>query len=132
VTVTLPEYYPGATTAWQLVERRRLVARTQPAVDGQPATVDFGQLDSDEQWLVDRSVVSVTGDDDTAAAVRLYDGDVGADNLLDGSDRGGFDVAEYPTGLLVSPSSRLTAQWVGLAAGAVGTISVQVRIERRG
>jgi hypothetical protein len=125
--VTLPVPVPVAK-GWQLADLRPVQRRSEPAADGL-ATIELQQLGPDEIWLVDHMVVVC---DSTAPTVlRLYAGTVSPLALLDGSDSGNFDVAEWPTGLLVSQSTSLIAQWSGVDDGATAVLTLQARIMRR-
>jgi hypothetical protein len=123
----LPVEYPSAA-AWYLAER--VTVRAQTAAAAGVATLDLGQLDSSEQWLIERVVCSSTSTARTR--LRLYESYPTPLNFLSGTDDGNFCEADYPTGLLVQPSRSLVAQWSGADAGAVCTLAVQVQIHRRG
>jgi hypothetical protein len=127
MTIPLPRPIPS-TSQWQLQGYRR-VSMTSPPAAGGIATARFGQLGTDEQWLIDRAVVSCSSTSGTT--VRLYDGDPSVSRLLSGSNTGNYDEADYPQGLLLDAGGELVAVWSGAGDGAVGTISVQARILRR-
>jgi hypothetical protein len=68
----------------------------------------------------------------TATKFRLYAGSIGPSAFRDGSDTGNFDVADWPAGLLFRGSrGSLFGQWVGASTGAVGTVTLQVRVLRQ-
>jgi hypothetical protein len=125
--VTLPVSL-SATSAWQLVDWIDEQQSSAPATGG-VATVEFDQLEQDEMWLIDHAVIQCPGENGTV--LRIYDGGVHPLRLLDGSDRGDFDVADWPAGLRIRPSSFLVAQWVGVLDGSVATLTLQARRLRR-
>jgi hypothetical protein len=125
--VNLPTYDAPASS-WQLADFLRLTLRTEPAADG-TATVDAGQLDDSELWLIDHAVIQCGSA--TQTTLRLYESFADPLRLLSGSDRGNFDEADYPGGLQLAPSASLVAVWSGATAGARGVLSIQGRIMRR-
>jgi hypothetical protein len=127
VSIAVPSALPSAA-GWQFSDWQE-VQRSAPASAAGVATIELGQLSDAEMWLVDRSVAYCTSS--TATTMRLYLNSVGATSFRDGTLSGNFDVAEYPRGLLVRPSSGLVAQWTGCAAGAVATLTLQVQVHRR-
>jgi hypothetical protein len=125
--VTLPTSV-STSSQWQLVDWRRARLSSAPAVGG-VATIDVGQLPDGEMWLLDHMVAQC---DSTAATVmRLYEDSPQPLNLLDGSNKGNFDVADWPGGLLVRSSTSLIAQWAGASDGAIATLTLQARVLRR-
>jgi len=126
VTLTLPVQLPTAG-GWTLADYGRTRMRTTPAAGGL-ATIDMGQLDGNEMWLVDHAVVYC--DSSTSTALRWYESTVAPDALLDGSNSGNFDVGDWPVGLQVAPTQSLVAQWSGASDGAVGVVSIQYRVLR--
>jgi hypothetical protein len=130
MSVVLPYPAPTAGAAgWALSDWRELQLSTAAADDGR-ATLELPQVPSDEVWLIDRAVAAC--DSAAPTQLRLSIGAVHALALRDGTSRGNFDVTEYPQGLLVRPSTQLLAQWTGAADGAVGVLTVQLRVFRRG
>lgn len=127
MTIPLPQSIP-TTTQWQLMDRR-YITRSSPPAAGGIASVVFPPLDSAEMWLIDRAVASC--DSSTPTKLRLYDGAAEVVRLLSGSDRGAYDEADYPGGLLLEPTSQVLAEWSDASAGAVGTIRLQVQVYRR-
>lgn len=126
--VTLP-VYTGSATAWQLVDFLNVQLRSDPAAGGR-ASIDAGQLDPDEMWLVDHMVVWC--DSAPATTVRLYESMADPLRLLDGSRTGNFDVADWPSGLQVRPSTSLLAVWEGAGQGSRGVLTLQGRRMVRG
>lgn len=127
MTIPLPSSIATASQ-WQLVDWTDPQLQSQPAV-GSVATIEVPQLASDEMWLVDRAVIVC--DSSTATTMRLYRDAISPRNIRSGSSHGNFDEADYPGGLLVRPTSRLVAQWVGASAGAIATLTLQARVLRR-
>jgi hypothetical protein len=127
MSVALPFSVP-TSAGWQLADTK-WVRRRSAAAAGGVATIDVGQLGSEEMWLLDHAVVQCTSSASTR--LRLYETVVDPLQLLDGSDKGNFDVADWPAGLLLSPGTSLVAQWTGAAAGAVAALTLQVRVLRR-
>lgn len=124
MTLVLPVPQPTAAAGWQVYAYRTVSSQTQPAAGG-VATLTLPQLDSGVQWLIDHAVVQSTSTSYTK--LRLYDSQVSPLALLDGSDSGNFDVADWPNGLTVRPGAQLIAQWSNAHDGSVGTIALQVR-----
>lgn len=114
----------SAAASWQLVDFLNVQLRSAPAAGGQ-AVLDVGQLDPDEMWLLDHMVVSC--DSTARTTLRLYESVVDPQRILDGSSTGNFDVADWPAGLQVRPSTSLIAVWVGASTGARGVIALQGR-----
>jgi len=126
--VVLPTALPAAA-GWAFSDYVSLTQQSQPATGG-TATIELPQLDHDEQWLIDRLVVTCTST--TSTALRLYDSAVTLARLLDTTATGNLNTADYPAGLLVRPSSVLIAQWTNASTGAVGSLTVQARKLVRG
>lgn len=118
----------AVAAGWNLIDYRATQRQSAPAVAG-VAQLELEQLDADEMWLIDHAVVACTSS--SATSVRLYAGAVSDVALIDGSASGNFDVADWPNGLLLPSSSNLIARWSGASAGAVGTLTVQLRVMRR-
>lgn len=128
MTVLLPQPI-SASAGWQQIDWLVNSYSSQPAAGGM-ATITCDQLDGDTMWLIDHMVVSCTSGG--ATALRLYDSVVSPVHVLDGTDAGNFAVGEWPAGLMVRSSSSLIAQWTGATDGAIGLMSIQARILRRG
>ncbi|MBN9327979.1 hypothetical protein [Cellulomonas sp. 73-145] len=124
----MPVQVGGSAAGWTLVDFIELNAVTAAAAGG-VATAQFAQLDTSELWLVDHAVVSCTSS--TATSVRWYRDSVDPRRLLDGSNSGNFDVADWPQSLQVQPGASLLVQWSGASAGAIGTCTLQARRLRR-
>lgn len=124
--VAVPTALPSAS-GWQFYDWTE-VQGSAAAVDG-VAVVELDQLDPGEMWLIDRAVIVCDSDTDTAA--RLYVDGVDPSRIRSGSAWGNFDEAEYPSGLLLRPSSRLVARWDGCSAGATAALTLQARVYRR-
>jgi hypothetical protein len=127
VTVEIPIPLPSAT-GWVLRDYVSLQLRSAAAA-GSAAQVEFRQLDGDEMWVIDHAVVVCNSN--TPTTVRWYAGSIADLALLDGSSAGNFDVADWPAGLVIQPTSSLIALWSGASAGAVGTVTLQARVLRR-
>jgi len=123
MAVVLPRSLPAAS-GWALIDWQQLQAQSDPAAGG-TATIEFPQLGADEQWLIDRLVITCTSAAPTT--FRLYDSAVTLPRMLDTTSSGNLNTADYPAGLLVRPASTLIAQWTGAGAGAVGAVVVQAR-----
>ncbi len=121
--VTLPTSQ-AAAAGWQLLDFVNVQLRTAPAADGQ-AALDAGQLDPEEMWLLDHMVISC--DSTTKTTLRLYESVVDPLRILDGSSTGNFDVADWPAGLQLRPSTSLVAVWTSASAGARGVLTLQGR-----
>lgn len=126
--IILPTATGGTATGWALVDFQIVQRTTDPAAGG-TATLTLPQLAFDELWLVDHAVVSCTSQ--TSTTVRWYADTVDPARLLDGSDTGNFDVADWPAGLQLAPGSCLVSVWSGADDGAVGVLTLQARVLRR-
>lgn len=124
----LPTQLPTAA-GWALRDYAEVTGQSGPATAAGVATLELTQLDGDEMWLVDHAVASCTSA--AATELRWYASTVADRALLDGTGRGNFDVADWPAGLRISPSQSLIARWTGATPGAVGTLTLQLRVLRR-
>lgn len=120
--VILPTPLPVAA-AWHVHEWRTV--RASAIAEAGIATITLDQLGEGEQWLIDHAVITCSSS--TPTTLRLYDTQADELHLLDGSRAGGFDVADWPAGLLVPPGGCLIARWVGASAGARATLGLQLR-----
>lgn len=127
MALNLPVEAPAAA-GWGLADFLNLHVQTNPATEGR-ATLDAGQLDPDELWLIDHMVASCTSASRTT--LRLYWSAPDPLRILDGTASGNFNVADWPAGLQLHPSTSLVAVWEGADDGAVGTLALQGRIMRR-
>lgn len=125
MTIPLPQPIPSAS-GWQFSDWRPIKATSGPASSAGVATITLDPVPDTEQWLLDRAIVQCTGV--AGPLARVYEGNVNATSLLDGSNTGRFDVAEWPNGLLVRPSTSLVIQWTGCDVGAVATFRAQARV----
>lgn len=125
--IALPSALPSAS-GWQVVDWADPTLSSDQAAGG-VATITLDPLPPTDMWLLDHMVVSCTSS--TATVLRLYANSVGPGYFRDGAENGNFSVGDWPTGLLVRPSSSLIAQWVGCSAGAVGTLTLQARVLRQ-
>lgn len=125
----LPTAAAAPIAQWTLQDWGAPTRASAPAKADGVARVEFDQLDTDVQWLIDRAVVSCTSGSLTSC--RLYDTDTSPTNLLSGTASGNFDEAEYPAGLLVREMRRLVVVWTGCDVGAVGSVRLQTRVMRR-
>jgi hypothetical protein len=123
----LPGQLP-AFAGWQLVDYRS-DGLTTAAASGGAATGALDQVPTDQLWIVDHAVAFCTSAAPTT--LRLYSDSAQPQYLLDGTDDGNFDVADWPNGLQLVPGRSLLAVWSGATDGAVGTITVQMRILQR-
>jgi len=120
----------GSASGWQLADYLDLSLVSQPADASGTAIATGRQLDLSELWLIDHMVCSCpTSSPNTA--LRLYSGQIGAGFLLDGSDSGSFDVADWPNGLQLQPTRQLVAVWTGCTPGDRGSLTLQARALRR-
>jgi hypothetical protein len=80
-------------------------------------------------WLIDHMVAQC--DSSTPTVMRLYRNGVSRRAIRDGTDAGNFSVADWPSGLLMRPTTSLVAQWTGASAGATAILTVQARVLTR-
>ncbi len=129
MTLQLP--VPLATASgWQLSDfRPEVVLRSLPVKAGETAAIAYGdQLDLSELWLIDHAVSTCTSS--TKTVLRMYAGAPGG-VILDGTDSGNFQVADWPAGLQLAPGRQLCAVWSGASVGAVAELVLQVRVMRQ-
>lgn len=123
----LPVQLP-AFAGWQLVDYRQAGLTTEPAAAGACQGL-LAQVPTDQLWIVDHAVAYCTSA--TSTVLRMYSDAAQPQYLLDGTDDGNFDVADWPNGLQLVPGRSLLAVWSGAADGAVGTLTVQMRVMQR-
>jgi hypothetical protein len=128
VGVILPVSVAGTAAGWELVDYRQ-VQLTATAGDDGRAVVEVPPLSQDELWLVDHAVVACSSTAPTS--VRWYQDTETPARLLDGSDAGNFDVADWPAGLQLVPGAALLVVWSGATAGAAAAVTMQARVLRR-
>lgn len=128
MTVILPESRQGTASGWALTDFRTIQGHTDPAAGG-ACSLALPDVEANELWLIDHMVVAC--DSTTPTTLRLYNGREDPLGLLDGSDRGNFDVADWPTGLHLASTRFLLAVWSGASDGARGVLTVQYRSLRR-
>lgn len=125
---SLPTYAAPASAAsggWRLTDRIIRTYRATADASG-VATVTSLQLDSGFAWSVEHMVCySSSG---ARSSFRLYDSAVDPAQLLDGTDAGNFGVADWPTGLLLLPSTQLVGQWTGADVGAACRLRLQASV----
>jgi hypothetical protein len=124
-----PQQVVYTASQWTLADYVTKQLRSTAAGADGLCTITFPQLDDNQLWLVDHAVAYCTST--TPTTVRLYANAISDLNLLDGSAGGNFDVADWPRGLQVQPTTSLLVQWAGASLGAVGTITVQAESLRR-
>ena len=128
----LPTYAGPASAAsggWALVDR---IVRTYKATADAGGTATFTglQLDTGQAWSIEHMVCQTSSS--AVSSFRLYDSVVDPLQLLDGTDAGNFGVADWPTGLLLLPSTQLVGQWTGADAGASCRVRLQASIYQVG
>lgn len=126
MTVPLPQPI-ASSSRWQLFDWIDQQYTSGPAAGG-IAHIELPQLASNERWQLTHMVCSCSST--SATSLRLYLGSATVPNLRDGTDSGNFNVADWPAGLMVPPSSALIAQWSGASDGATGTLTLQASIYR--
>jgi hypothetical protein len=127
--LVLPQSVGGTATGWALADYMpEVVLRSPKVAVGETTATAYGeQLPNDVLWLIDHAVTSCTSA--TATSLRMYSGAGGL--LIDGTDEGNFQVADWPNGLQVAPGRQLVAVWSSADVGSVGTLALQVRVLRR-
>lgn len=128
MSVVVPVPVGGTAAGWSLVDFRSYRAST-PAAAGGLASLQLPQLDPTELWIIDHAVVSCTSS--TPTSVRWYADTATPAQLLDGSNAGNFDVADWPAGLQLAPGTGLLVVWSGASNGAIGSLALQARVLRR-
>jgi len=119
----------ASVSQWTFTDWRDIKATSAGADPFGVATITLDPVPDGEQWLLDRAVIQCTGA--LNGHMRMYANSFTALELLDGTDTGRFDVAEWPSGLLVRTAAALVIQWTGCDAGAVGRFRAQARVFRR-
>lgn len=128
----LPVYNPPASAqsgGWQLVDRITRAYSATADASG-TATVSSLQLDAGLFWSIEHMVCWASSG--ARSTFRLYENTVDPLQLMDGTDAGNFCVADWSTGLLLSPSSLLLMQWTGADVGAACRVRLQASVLRTG
>ena len=128
--VILPQAVAGTAAGWVLTDFANPPQLISAPAAGGTCRVALPTLDLTARWSIDHAVVACTST--TTTSVRWYADVVDAAHLLDGSGSGNFDVADWPAGLQLAPGSTLLVVWTGAEDGAIGTLTLQGRIYRRG
>jgi len=128
VSFIAPQQVITPASSWTVTDYITRSARSSAAAAG-VCQVQLPELDQNQLWLITHAVVSCTSS--TPTTVRWYAGSVLDLNLLDGSGSGNFDIADWPNGLQLQPTTSLIVQWTGASAGAIGTVTLQARTLRR-
>ncbi len=127
--VILPRAVGGSATGWTLTDYIPAGRGVSEAAAGGSCSVLFDQIDPNELWLMTHAVISCTSS--TPTSCRWYVDGIDPGRLLDGSDSGNFDVADWPMGLILGPSTALLVVWDGASDGAIGTFTLQAHVQRR-
>jgi hypothetical protein len=128
MTVPVPYALP-VTSSWQLVDWIDKTF-TGTADSTGVALISLDRLPDNERWQLTHMVAGAA----TAAIappMRLYLDNVSNGQLRDGTASGKFDVADWPMGLMVPPSTSLLARWTGLASGDQVFLTLQANVLRR-
>jgi len=125
----LPRYVGGSARGWELADYVEVEKSTAAAGADGIVLLELPQLDAEERWLLDHAVTSCTST--TVTDLRYYVGAIRDTSIVEQTDNGNFDVADWPNGLRVGPSGILTLRWGGCSAGAIGTANLQIRVLRR-
>ncbi|MFB7518382.1 hypothetical protein ACWGLK_31995 [Streptomyces albidoflavus] len=88
--------------------------------------LDFGQVDGGYLWLL--TACSVRSTSTTTCRVEVWAGP----RLMDGSERGSFDISDRNAPALVNSGESLRVVWTGAEPGAVYTFDGQYNYVRRG
>lgn len=119
MAVVRPATQPAGTPrgpGWRLVDRLNDPPYlTDVAPDGS-ATVTLPVVPDGRIQVVERIVIG--SDSTTRPEVRVHLGTPDPVDVVDGTDRGRFDVAEYPMGLVVPAALSLLLVWSGADAGS--------------
>lgn len=127
MTLPVPSALP-ATSSWAVADWLDRSYSTAAAAGG-VALLTLPAVPDNERWQLTHMVAGCSST--AATSMRLYLDSVSPASFRDGTDRGNFDVADWPMGLWIPPGRQLLAQWTGCSAGAVGTLTVQAVIFRR-
>jgi hypothetical protein len=128
VSILLPTPLP-VVSGWNVADWLDRSFVSDPAGADGVALLTLPAVPDGERWQLTHAVVSCTSTTDTQ--LRIYLDAVGARNLRDGSQNGGFDVADWSPGLWVPPGRTLLARWTGATTGAYGTLTLQATIWRQ-
>lgn len=128
MTVPAPYSLP-ATTNWQVADWLDRSASSAPAGSDGVATITLDTLDSATRWLLTHAVAGCVSS--ASPQMRLYLDSASNANLRDGTNSGGFDVADWPAGgLQVPPNRALVARWTGCNTGDVAYLNYQATVLR--
>lgn len=113
----------------QVVEMGTFEGVSEAAPASGVATVTTEPVDHGWYWRVERLVVSASaGFPDCSVYCASAQPDPPALTLRDYTRYGSRQVAEYPSGLLVLPSTSVIVRWSGLPEGAQGAVSIQYQL----
>lgn len=118
---------PGSAASWQLLDFLHAERAATVAADG-TATLQFGPVEGNQLWLIDRAVCSCSGTAATQPTCDLYVDEVDQRGLRDHSDVAFRDISEYPSALLVGETSTLLAVFGGAPAGETACLHIQYRL----
>ena len=126
--MTLLPSATAAIDAWHDIDRRVTVERTAPAAGG-VCTATFDNVETDQQWLIERIAISNTSSNRTLCSV--YDAGVSPQNLRDYSKFGNSDIADENSPIVIPSGSQCVVQWSNCNNGDVGTVTIQYRVQKK-
>ncbi len=98
-------------------------ARSEPAPGSGIVDALIGPVPTDQVWLVER--IAVTSDSGAPTIASVYTGAVDSANLVDRTASGNADIADEVQPIFVAGGQLLIVRWVGMTAGARGTVRLQ-------
>jgi hypothetical protein len=105
------------------------LSATVPADSNGVAVIAFDQVDPGYLWLITAmSVRAVDPNSTTKPRVSVMAGP----RLLDGSDKGQFDISDRSSPILVNSGEQLQVIWTGATPGGLYTFDGQYNLVRRG
>ena len=129
MSIAVPVSAGPAMRSWQNSDWIVRSGSSSPAGAEGRAVLTLDALADDELWLIDHATVQCSSI--TPTSVRWYDSSAAPGQLIDGSGSGNFDVADWPSGLVLRPSTSLVVVWSSCSPGAVGSIRLQARQLRK-
>lgn len=83
-------------------------------------------IPTDQRWVIEHATTACNST--TPTTLLLYNGSIGAQNILDGSSSGNSDNGDWPAGLLIPGGSRLVAVWTSASADAIAFLNLQLTV----
>lgn len=109
-----------------LVEWANYPPKEQQADASGRAEIVYGPVPAARLWVVER--LTIYCDSVTIPMFRWYVGDPHLYNIMEATDNGDFDAAEYPTGVPVGGGLYVRGVFTGAQAGSRAWLRLQYKV----